>query len=274
MAMDVLCKLDRRLRGKEVEVNAFLSRHCFLSPEMIEACQDQGAKIESVGLMAKAMGGLITGGPVAPFLFDLILSDLIDRPIEKLMNTYFDGRKGEWCYTRYIDDLTFSFPSHRIQNNPYLRREIRRIIMDAGFGISHHKARLLDIRKGAVQVTGVNLVFGPKGVFAKLSQPYLRETRHFFYLANKPDSSVTLEQVSGVWGAFYACLRRRHTPLSAVEREIVMLYQSFRTQYEAGKCKLKDPDPKWMRQLKKKLAKLTMAAETSRKTHRSEGGSN
>ena len=255
MATSVLCKINSKLTGKETEVCAFLSRYCFLSPEMIEACRNQGVRIEPSGLMAKEIGGLITGGPVAPYLFDLILAEMVDKPIEKLLFDYFNGKRGDWLYTRYIDDLTFSFPSHQIGRNPDLRKQIRLIIQDAGFGISHHKAKLLDIRKGAIQITGVNLVLGRKGVHCKLSKTYLEGLRHFFFIAAKPDSDITLSQVSGVWGAFYACLRRRHVPLSALEHEIIGSYNLCRARLCKDKKSPKDPDPDWLAQLRKKLQK-------------------
>lgn len=233
MAAKAFCYFFNGLRDREREVSAFLSRYCFLSPEMIQACRDQGVKIDSTGLMAKEIGGLITGGPVAPLLFDLTLSVLIDMPIIRLLNNYFDGQKDAWYYTRYIDDIVLSFKSHRIANDHELRRKIRQIILNAGFGISHHKSRLLDIKKGAIPITGVNLVLGPKGVYCKLSRSYLEEIRDFFYEAAKPDSNVTLEQVAGKWGAFYACLRHRSIVTSSLEDEIIVLYHACRARLGA-----------------------------------------
>ncbi len=92
-------------------------------------------------------GGLWFGGPASPMLFNLYAGWLIDRQVGAF------GGDG-WVYTRYFDDLTFSSPRPIMDG---LRREIKRVITDAGFEASHPKSSVIDLQKRPVVVTGVGM---------------------------------------------------------------------------------------------------------------------
>lgn len=93
-------------------------------------------------------GGLATGGPASPFLFNIFCESEIDRKIRELLSTYY----AEITYTRFLDDLVFSSNTNIGTRK---RRRIRQIITDAGFRINHPKSDVFDIYKGPVMINGM-----------------------------------------------------------------------------------------------------------------------
>ena len=93
-------------------------------------------------------GGLITGAPASPQIFNMCLELLGDRKIR------------EWClnrkigYTRYIDDFAFS---SREPIGCKKRRAIRQMLIDAGLRINHKKCQIVDLAKGPVNINGVGV---------------------------------------------------------------------------------------------------------------------
>jgi hypothetical protein len=119
---EVISKSDESLGSKE-EVLGFLQQYC-----------------------SGQRGGLATGAPASPALFDFYCMSAID-------NSWITKKTG-LAYTRYLDDITISsqapIPS-------VLRERIRTVVTDAGFQINHQKSRVLDRRKGPVTITGVTI---------------------------------------------------------------------------------------------------------------------
>lgn len=89
-------------------------------------------------------GGLATGAPASPILFDIYCKVLID-------NSEI-SRMPDLVYTRFADDITVS-SSREIPS--VLRQRIREIVAEAGFDVSRHKSKVLDRTRGPVTVTGV-----------------------------------------------------------------------------------------------------------------------
>ncbi|MDA3814951.1 MAG: reverse transcriptase domain-containing protein, partial [Patescibacteria group bacterium] len=106
---EILCSLDKRLTGKEDAMFAFLKKYFIL----------------------KNGKGLITGAPASVDLANIYLAYTVDHHLARICQKNDIG-----AYSRYLDDLTFS------SLKPFgkrLRGKIRQIILNAGFGISHHK---------------------------------------------------------------------------------------------------------------------------------------
>ena len=94
-------------------------------------------------------GGLHDGAPASPDLFNEYAAEYLDAPILALIEPY------DICYTRYLDDLTFS--SHR-PIYPGLRTHIRAIIEAVGFTVNHYKSCNFDLeRKSTVHLNGIAL---------------------------------------------------------------------------------------------------------------------
>lgn len=97
---------------------------------------------------AREQGGLATGGPASPLLFNIYCAVTIDEKLRKLYPEPLN------IYTRFLDDLTISsgkpIPS-------IMRRRIREIVTDAGFEVSHRKSSVKDLHEQSVTVTGVTI---------------------------------------------------------------------------------------------------------------------
>lgn len=91
--------------------------------------------------------GLAVGAPASPLLFNIYCAEAVDLSIRALLDT-------ETTYTRYLDDITISSdrPLPRV-----LRRRIRNVLSAAGFSISRHKARLLQVAKGPIPLPGAQI---------------------------------------------------------------------------------------------------------------------
>lgn len=117
----VLATLDPKL-GSRTEVERFLLAYC-----------------------AGKGGGLATGAPASPLLFNIYCAALIDPGIRELC----PHRRN--TYTRYLDDLTIS--SDRLIPR-ILRRKIREVVESAGFEVNHRKSSVTDLHKSSVVITG------------------------------------------------------------------------------------------------------------------------
>lgn len=95
-------------------------------------------------------GSLPQGAPTSPAIANLIASTM-DSRLQGLA-TKLGGK-----YTRYVDDLTFSFPTFQM----YGRREcwrfiglVREIVLESGFVVNEEKTSVIS-RKNRMVVTGV-----------------------------------------------------------------------------------------------------------------------
>jgi hypothetical protein len=91
-------------------------------------------------------GGLATGFPASPFLFDFYCDRMIDPVIL--------GLHPDITYTRYLDDLTIS-SSKPITRS--VRKSIRSVVERAGFMVNHAKSRVTDRHERNVTITGVTI---------------------------------------------------------------------------------------------------------------------
>lgn len=94
----------------------------------------------------------VQGMPASPFIANLAASQM-DKDILELVTT---GRCGKsFVYTRYCDDLTFSFDTPDV--GIMLKREVHRIAAIHGFEINQAKTKLQCAASGRRIITGVSV---------------------------------------------------------------------------------------------------------------------
>lgn len=100
--------------------------------------------------------GLAIGGPLSPYLLNLYCEVFLDARIRQYCERLEDRQQPERqiVYSRYVDDLTWSsdtiISSHR-------KKELRRMVEEAGFPVNHRKSKVLDKQNGTVFITKVGL---------------------------------------------------------------------------------------------------------------------
>ena len=172
--------------------------------------------VELVRMYAFVDGGLATGGPASPQLFNLYVAELLDRPMRELL-----AERGDICFTRYIDDLLFSSPA---PIGKRFRKEILAVIREAGFEHSRSKSMVVDLAEtGHIVVNGIGLrvtgeVFVPRGFRREL---YNRMRNH----SNWDESGA--ETIAGLMGAFYA-IAPPYRYASKSERRIIEMFRDFK----------------------------------------------
>jgi hypothetical protein len=100
--------------------------------------------------------GLTVGGPLSPTLLNLYCEVYLDSRIRQYLEKLVDRRdpETEILYTRYVDDLVFSSRKLIYFGK---RRELRRMIAEAGFEVNHRKSKIVDTDHGTVFITKVGL---------------------------------------------------------------------------------------------------------------------
>ncbi len=93
-------------------------------------------------------GAARQGLPTSPAVANLAASDL-DRAVEKLLKKRAPGT----VYTRYADDLAFSFDSPETADLVW--QEVPKIASRMGFAVNAHKTKLQCARAGRRVITGV-----------------------------------------------------------------------------------------------------------------------
>ncbi|MDB4992211.1 MAG: hypothetical protein JWL75_456 [Parcubacteria group bacterium] len=152
-------------------------------------------------------GGLGTGLPASPFLFDYYCGRVIDPVLLEL--------HPELTYTRYLDDLTFSSPQPITRA---MRKSIREVVVRAGFNVNHSKSRRTDRQERSVTITGVTITRRGE---VRPTTPHL--DRLFALLAIRPEdaSSTHAHMIAGSVGMIEELLRVR--PHVRVSPDAVML---------------------------------------------------
>lgn len=172
--------------------------------------------VELVRMYAFVDGGLATGGPASPQLFNLYVAELLDRPMRELLS-----QRGDITYTRYLDDLLFSSPA---PIGKRFRKEILSVIREAGFEHSRSKSMVVDLAEnGHIVVNGIGLrvtgeIFVPRGFRREL---YTRMRNH----SNWDESGA--ETIAGLMGAFYA-IAPPYRSASKSERRIIEMFREFK----------------------------------------------
>lgn len=193
---DVLHTLDPSALGEQAALRQFLEQYC-CAPE----------------------GGLATGAPASPDLFNLYAGRLMDDRFSALCRQY------DLTYTRYLDDLTFSSPDRPIGR--HRRRALRAIVMDAGFSVNDRKAGVYDLAKGPIVITGVGLEHGGR-VF--LPRRYLRRIRGATHAASTR-FTVSAATIHGMMGVFRSITNSRK--MNRLERRLVAAYRHFQHRERA-----------------------------------------
>lgn len=132
-----------RKAGYREQVATLLALLCTESPREVVS---HGDKTYYVALNERC---LPQGAPTSPALTNILCLQLDSRLTGM-------AQKFGWRYSRYADDLTFSFPQHSSEtaNISHLLGSIQRIIGDEGFSVNSKKTHI--IRAGQVQeVTGL-----------------------------------------------------------------------------------------------------------------------
>ncbi|RYH69868.1 MAG: RNA-directed DNA polymerase [Alcaligenaceae bacterium] len=93
-------------------------------------------------------GCLRQGLPTSPIISSIAFHKY-DCKIQDALNLL----KIEAVYTRYADDLVFSFDD--IHSAGKIKAIVNQIVGDGGFSINHTKTKLQDIRNGRIVITGI-----------------------------------------------------------------------------------------------------------------------
>lgn len=146
-------------------------------------------------------GRLPQGAPTSP-----AITNLVCRRLDARLSAYVAREQG--TYTRYADDLTFSFESARVLL-PHILRIVRRILSEEGFRVAAEKTRFL--RPSSRQaVTGLT-------VNAKVSPPRreVRALRALLHEARlKGPEAANRDHLKG----FSAVVRGRIEAVRSVDR--------------------------------------------------------
>ncbi len=135
-------------------------------------------------------GGLPTGAPTSPRLANLV-NVLLDARLTGLA----EGLGAR--YTRYADDLTFSFERDDHAALADLLGATRRIARAHGYRL--HVERKLQIRRRHHRQTVTGLVVNERVVLPRQRRRWLRAVEHRIYSGR--EASLTREQLTG-WQAF------------------------------------------------------------------------
>ncbi|RJO59480.1 hypothetical protein C4546_01880 [Candidatus Parcubacteria bacterium] len=156
----------------------------------------------------KKPAGLVVGAPASPILFNLYAGALLDQRLSAFC------RQWHIVYTRYLDDLTFS---SRRPIGREKRKLIRKIIAEAGLSLSHHKAKVSDLKKTPIVVTGIGIAHGGR-LF--LPRHFLRRLRGLIH-ADLKKPRVDPAVIRGMMGVFWSI---RPVKFNASEQKLVDLY--------------------------------------------------
>jgi retron-type reverse transcriptase len=147
---------------------------------------------ESVELLVKLttwQDGLPQGAPTSPRLSNL-LNYMMDARLDGLAK-YLGG-----AYTRYADDITFSFPTNDLGVEKVAILATADIVDDYGYRI--HRRRKLSIRRSHQQQLVTGLVVNEKPALPRKMRRKLRAIRH--HIETGRPATMTPEQLAG-WTA-------------------------------------------------------------------------
>lgn len=146
-------------------------------------------------------GGLPQGAPTSPRLSNLV-NYLLDSRLDHLAA----DRKGE--YTRYADDITFSFPKDYPRKVRGVIQKARRILKAHGYEM--HRRKKLHIRRQHQRQIVTGLVVNEHVNLPRSRRRLLRAVRH--HLATGRPATMTATQLAG-WDALAAMIREQSAPL-------------------------------------------------------------
>jgi hypothetical protein len=155
--------------------------------------------------------GLPQGAPTSPRLSNLVNFRLDARlaglAARRRLRSPLGGRVGfqqiAATYTRYADDLTFSFPADDPHAIHYMIRMTKRIVADEGYTLHQYKKLQIRRRHDRQQVTG--LVVNERVNLPRQIRRWLRAVEH----REKTGRSMTLTPVQlGGWRAYRSMISR------------------------------------------------------------------
>lgn len=145
-------------------------------------------------------GGLPQGAPTSPRL-----SNLVNFHLDHLLARHAEARYGG-RYTRYADDITFSFEKDRGRRVRGILQITRRTLR--GFGYRMHRRKKLSVRRRHERQVVTGLVVNDRPRLPRATRRWLRAVRH--HRATGRPMTLTEAQLQG-WTAFEHMLRRDGT---------------------------------------------------------------
>jgi RNA-directed DNA polymerase len=142
-------------------------------------------------------GGLPQGAPTSPRL-----SNLVNYPMDARLAAVAERRGA--VYTRYADDLTFSFTRDEPEAIRAAVRAAREIAGDHGYRL--HRRRKLSIRRRHQSQRVTGLVVNVRPALPRETRRRLRAVAH--HLATGRAASLTPAQLAG-WRAFQQMIARQ-----------------------------------------------------------------
>ncbi len=158
-----------------------------------------GWKPDAASLLVKLTthaGGLPQGAPTSPRL-----SNLVNYLLDVRLSNFAELRKGH--YTRYADDITFSFPKDYPRRVRGVVQKVRRVLKRHGYQLNHKKTRILR-RHQRQCVTG--LVVNDKVQIPRKQRRRLRAIQH--HLENGRPATMTPAELNG-WQSFSDMIQRQ-----------------------------------------------------------------
>ena len=142
-------------------------------------------------------GGLPQGAPTSPRL-----ANLVNRRLDARLAAYARSRRG--TYTRYADDLTFSFDDERDVSVRNLVAVVTRIAREDGY-VVHRRKKLHIMRRHDRQIV-TGLVVNERVALPRSTRRWLRAVEH--HVRTGAAASLTEEQLDG-WRAFRRMIREQ-----------------------------------------------------------------
>lgn len=174
------------------------------------------------------IGGLATGAPASPDLFNLYAGVLIDETLA----AYCSGRK--IIYTRYLDDLTFSTAE---PFGPVKRPQMLDLVRAGGFTTADRKTKVYDLALQAVEINGIGLELGGR-IF--LPRWFLKRVDHTLQRAITT-GDVPPEEVAGMVGVFWSVAAKpratRHLSLNKTELAVARKIAIWKQQQKRRRAR-------------------------------------
>jgi hypothetical protein len=145
-------------------------------------------------------GGLPQGAPTSPRL-----ANLVNRRLDARLTAYAWSRGG--TYTRYADDLTFSFADETELSVHDLVGTVTRIALDDGY-VVHRRKKLHVMRRHDRQIV-TGLVVNDHVALPRSTRRWLRAVEH--HVRTGAPASLTEQQLDG-WHALQHMVREQGRP--------------------------------------------------------------
>lgn len=152
-------------------------------------------------------GGLPQGAPTSPRLSNLV-NFLLDVRLAAAAQKY--GA----VYTRYADDLTFSFPKDVPEQTRAIIRIVKGVLQDTGYEL--HLRKKLHIRRRYEQQRVTGLVVNRQVRLPRRTRRWLRAVEH--HLSNGRTASLTSVQLEG-WRSLQAMIKKQADDKSSADRQ-------------------------------------------------------